>query len=127
MRWRGRRRDREMLEPVKGGLERRAQSVDESRVKEKVRIGEGGGGGGSDTLAASAFGGKTAHQSQSSLFSFIVRAIFFPISYVLIMMAQAGATLRQRAAHPFHSPGRPSSRKICSRKRGMDCRCDDVG
>lgn len=36
------------------------------------------------------------------------------------MMAQAGATFKQRAAQPLHNPAAPSFLKMFHRKRGID-------
>jgi hypothetical protein len=44
----------------------------------------------------------------SSFLVFLFTASRFPISYELIMIAQAGATFKHRAAQPLNNPGTPS-------------------
>lgn len=64
-----------------------------------------------------AFDEIICYRSFRSLISF---AIFFPTSYVLIMIAHAGATFKHLAAQPLNRPLKPCSWKICHRNRGMD-------
>jgi hypothetical protein len=51
---------------------------------------------------------NAAQCQPSSFLVFLFTASRFPISYELIMIAQAGATFKHRAAQPLNNPGTPS-------------------
>lgn len=59
-------------------------------------------------------------RSEDSVEREVSRAIFFPSSYVEIIIAHAGATFRHRATQPRKSPAVPSSRKMCIRNFGNE-------